>query len=150
MAKAIQEFYFDGVFYEDGADVPDEVAAQVSSTVVDSQPEVDTSAYDGDEAFEAAVDARVEAALAAAGSEAVENAVSEAREREQAAFDALVDGETEYDPSGDGVTAKDVHDYLSGLDRDTVAGSYEYDRVVAAEQAGDNRSTAIPAEPSDD
>lgn len=48
-----------------------------------------------------------------------------------------------FDPS-DG-SAKRVHDYLTGLDRATPEGQAEFDRVVAAEQNGQNRSSAFPA-----
>lgn len=48
-----------------------------------------------------------------------------------------------FDPA-DG-SAKRVHDYLTGIDRATPEGQAEYDRVVAAEQNGQNRTTAIPA-----
>lgn len=48
-----------------------------------------------------------------------------------------------FDPA-DG-SAKRVHDYLTGLDRATPDGAAEYDRVVAAEKNGQDRSTAIPA-----
>ena len=48
-----------------------------------------------------------------------------------------------FDPA-DG-SAKRVHDYLQGLDRATPEGQAEYDRVVAAEQNGQNRSTAFPS-----
>jgi hypothetical protein len=54
------------------------------------------------------------------------------REQERSAFDPA-DG-----------SAKRVHDYLTGLDRATPEGQAEYDRVVAAEQNGQNRTTAFP------
>lgn len=49
-----------------------------------------------------------------------------------------------FDPSARGVTAKDVHDYLSGLPFGG-EGAVEYERVVEAERAGRNRATAIPS-----
>jgi hypothetical protein len=49
----------------------------------------------------------------------------------------------QFDPST--ASAKAVAEYLSGLDTATPQGQAEYDRVVAAEQAGQNRSTAIPS-----
>lgn len=148
MAKAIQPFYWDGKFYDVDSDVPDEVASKLGPSIVDDPPEVDTSGFDGDEAFEAAVEARVQAAGEASVSEAVEKAVTEQIERERAAVDALAAADEPYDPSA--YKADEVHGYLSGLDTDTVAGADEYDRVVEAEQAGDNRKTAIPAPSSDD
>lgn len=68
------------------------------------------------------------------GYEAVDSAeVAEKREAQDAA---------PFDPA-DG-SAKRVHDYLTGLDRATPEGQQEYDRVVAAEQSGQNRTSAYP------
>lgn len=150
MAKAIQGFYWDGTFYDVDDEVPDEVAGKVSSNVVSDQPEVDTAQFDGDVSFEAAVEVRVKAALesaeadkAAAVEAAVEDAVTGQIERERAAVDALAAGDP-YDPAA--YKADEVHGYLSGLDTDTVAGADEYDRVVEAEKADKDRSTAIPSD----
>lgn len=49
----------------------------------------------------------------------------------------------EFNPTAHG--AKEVHEHLAGLDRSTGEGQAEYDRIVAAEQAGKNRPSAIPA-----
>lgn len=59
--------------------------------------------------------------------------VAEAKQQQDAA---------PFDPA-DG-SAKRVHDYLLELDRATPEGQAEYDRVVAAEQNGQNRTTAFP------
>lgn len=161
MAKAIQPFYWDGVFYDpdddEKSEVPDEVAAKVSASLVDSQPEVDVSAFDG-EAFDLAVEAKVavrEQELAQEHQDAVKAAVDEAltaqREREAEAYETYVasvaagDG---FDPTK--VKAVDVKAYLEGIDRDTAAGAAEYAYVVKAEQDGENRTTAFPADSSDD
>lgn len=48
-----------------------------------------------------------------------------------------------FDPNEAG--AKAVAEYLNGLDTATPEGQAEYDRVVDAERAGQNRSTAIPS-----
>jgi hypothetical protein len=148
MAKATQAFMeWDdetgrAIAFEPGDPVPDYIAARVGDHVVDQKPDPqtdpDATAFDG-EAFDAAVDAKVAVEL----EQAREEAAAEQREREQAAVDAL-DPEDPYDPSEH--SAAEVKEYLSGLDTDTVAGQAEYDRVVAAEQAGKNRSTAIPEE----
>lgn len=63
-----------------------------------------------------------------------ETELEQAKEQQEAAA---------FDPA-DG-SAKRVHDYLTGLDRATPDGQAEYDRVVAAEQNGQNRTTAFPA-----
>lgn len=41
--------------------------------------------------------------------------------------------------------ATEVSAYLVGLDTSTPEGQAEYDRVVTAEKAGQNRSTAFPS-----
>lgn len=150
MAKATQTFHAydpdtgESHVFEAGDKVPDSVAATVGDHVLDkpvpkAAKQVDASQFEGADGFQAAVDAKVEEQLEAARAEARQ----EQRDREQAVHDALA-GDT-FDPAADGVNAKDVHEYLSGLDRDTAAGSSEFDRVVAAEQAGPNRSSAIPS-----
>lgn len=48
-----------------------------------------------------------------------------------------------YDPSEH--TAKQVHDHLVSLDRESPEGSAEYDRIVLAEQDGQNRVSAFPS-----
>lgn len=148
MAKATKAFHhWDAdqartVSFEPGDTVPDAIARVVGAHVIDKRPEgsdeqVDTSAFEG-EAFDAAVEAKVAAQLEVARQDATE----QARAAEDAAYGA--EGYGEFDPTAEGVKAKDVHDYLAGLNRDTAAGTREYDRVVAAEEAGENRSTAIP------
>lgn len=84
----------------------------------------------------------------AALEEAYQRGVTETREVESAAYD--VEGYGEFDPSAEGVNAQAVHDYLSGLNRDTVGGRREFDRVTAAEVAGKNRSTALVDEGTQD
>lgn len=68
------------------------------------------------------------------GYEVVDETELEAAREEQSA--------AAFDPA-DG-SAKRVHDYLQGIDRATPEGQAEYDRVVAAEQNGQNRTTAFP------
>ena len=128
-------------------DVPDHVAALVGDHVL-SEPfdrsgygsgdEDNGSAFDG-EAFDKAVEAKVAEVV----EEREKAAVEAYRERESAARGA--DGYGTFDPSGEGVGAQAVHDYLSGLDQETYAGATEWERVVEAEKAGKNRSTAIPS-----
>lgn len=127
-----------------GDEVPDRLARKVGAHVLDKPPaaadgdDVDTSAFDG-EAFDAAVEAKAQELA----DQRAEEAVADYKQREQAAYDAATEGDP-FDPSADGVKAADVKSYLEGLDRDTVAGSAEYDRVVQAETDGENRSTAFP------
>ncbi len=97
------------------------------------------------EAFDQAVQEAVDAQLAAADQAGYDRGRAEAVELEESA--ASAEGYGTFDPSGDGVNAKHVHDYLAGLDLYTYAGRTEYDRVVVAEKAGADRSSAIPAAP---
>lgn len=149
MAKATRSFHaYDSelaqsVTYEPGDPVPDHVAATVGAHVLDEKPEgvqpTSTgadSAFDG-EAFDAAVAAKVDEVL----EDRVTAAKTEAAAAETAAYEA--DGYGTFDPSADGVKADKVKSYLTGLDRNTVAGSREFDRVTAAEVAGANRSSAL-------
>lgn len=72
---------------------------------------------------------------------------------EKRGYTAVSDDEVEaakaattlFDPAADGVTAAQVHAHLSAIDSSTPEGKAEYDRVVAAEQAGENRKTAFPS-----
>jgi hypothetical protein len=54
-----------------------------------------------------------------------------------------VTGDGAYNP--DDHSAKDVASHLASLDTATPEGQAEYDRIVAAEKAGQNRSTALPS-----
>lgn len=146
-AKATKAFHaYDSenaqtVTFEVGDEVPDHIAATVGAHVVSGKPDVVTSEtgenpFDGD-AFDAAVETKVAEVL----EERVAAAKTEAAAAETAQLDA--DGYGTFDPSGEGVKAKDVKDYLTALDRNTVAGSREFDRVTEAEKAGENRSSAL-------
>jgi hypothetical protein len=136
---------------EEGDDVPLSVAARVGDHVLawgddEERPAKSTASegteFDG-EAFDQAVAAKVASEVDVKVAEAVEQAVADTREAEKAAFKALIDAEDEFDP--DAVNADEVKTYLEGLDRDTAAGCFEYDRVFDAEKAGKNRSTAFPS-----
>jgi hypothetical protein len=132
--------------YSPGDKVPDVVARTVGAHVLTGSVGDDGDDGDQETPFDGeAFDAAVEAKAAELSQEAADKAVADYREREQAAYDAVTSAETEFDPSADGVKAEDVKAYLEGLDRDTVAGSAEYDRVVQAETEGANRKSAIPA-----
>jgi hypothetical protein len=149
MAKALEGFHARGdstgyTFYAAGDDVPDDVAKRVNPDLLDEAPEqedVDTSAFSG-EAFDAAVEQATQGQL----EDAVNAALEVYREREQAAYDALADQDEPFDPSVDGVNAGHVKAYLEGLDRGTVNGQAEFDRVVELENGedGKKRSSAIP------
>ena len=145
MPKATRAFHaYDSetaqtVVFEVGDDVPDHIAATVGDHVVDNKPEDDSTGdtpFDG-EAFDAAVAAKVE--------EQREELLQQARDEAQAAETAQLDAEGygTFDPSADGVGAADVKSYLEGLDRETVAGRREFDRVTQAERDGANRKTAL-------
>lgn len=157
MAKATQTFHaWDSEtattrVFEEGDPVPDHVARTVGAHVLDKPVDADVdeelvARYEGSEGFEEAVDARAEQVA----TDRVNDALAAQREREQAAYDAVTSAEEPFDPTADGVKAADVKAYLEGLDRDTVAGSAEYDRVVEAEQNGENRKSAFPADTSGD
>lgn len=152
--KAAQAFYaYDEdkgqtVLFNVDDDVPDHVAALVGDHVL-SEP-FDRSGYGSDDAGEGgsafdgeAFDQAVAAKVAEVVEEREKAAVTAYQERETAARGA--DGYGTFDPAADGVNAKAVNDYLSGLDQDTYAGASEYERVVELEKAGPNRSTAIPS-----
>ena len=64
---------------------------------------------------------------------------------DESEVEEAVAANTPFDPTAKGNTAKVVNDYLTALDTSTPEGKAEYDRVVAAEQAGENRSTALPS-----
>lgn len=53
------------------------------------------------------------------------------------------EGSAPFNPSDH--SAKQVADHLAKLDVSTAEGQAEYDRIVSAEQAGQNRSSAIPS-----
>lgn len=152
--KAAQAFYaYDEdkgqtVLFSVDEEVPDHVAALVGDHVLDEP--FDRSGYGSDDAGEggSAFDGEAfDQAVAAKVAEVVEEreltAVAAYQERETAAYEA--EGYGTFDPAGEGVTAKAVADYLTGLDVESVAGQREYDRVVELEKAGPNRSTAIPS-----
>lgn len=152
MAKATGSFHVyddqaaQSVVFNEGDDVPDHIARKVGAHLLDEKPEDEGSSaetgtgFDG-EAFDAAVEAKVAEVL----EERVTAAKTEASAAETAAYDA--EGYGTFDPAGEGVKAADVKAYLTGLDRDTVAGSREFDRVTAAEKSahndGEGRSTAL-------
>lgn len=151
MAKATGSFHaYDdetaqSVVFEKGDEVPDHIARNVGDHLLDEPVAGDDSAdggssegsaFDG-EAFDAAVAAKVDEQL----EQRVTDAKSEARAAEEAAYGA--EGYGEFDPSADGVKAPDVSAYLTGLDRDTAAGSREFARVTEAEKSGANRSSAL-------
>lgn len=138
-------------FFDKGDEVPEAIAAIVSDDAVSNRPassttggDLDPSQFDS-EAYDAAVSAGVAEQL----EDRVNAAVQEQRDREAAQVDALADADEPFDPTADKVKASDVKDYLEGLDRDTVSGSREYDRVVQAERDGENRSTAFPKDDGD-
>jgi hypothetical protein len=54
-----------------------------------------------------------------------------------------ITGDQRFDPSKN--SAKDVASHLASLDTATPEGQAEYDRIVAAEKAGQNRATAYPS-----
>lgn len=151
-AKATKAFHWpdpvNGGFYDKGDPVPDEVAAQVDRSLVSGyEPAEDGGDPVTVDSIEAKARELIEAGDYLASSEVqdkVDEAVQAYRDREQAAYDALADTDTPFDPSGDGVKATDVKSYLEGLDTGTVNGQAEYERVVELEREGANRSSAIP------
>jgi hypothetical protein len=154
MAKATASFVeYDpklgkSVEYGPGDEVPDHVARNLGAHVLDKPVQSSGSddgdaaaAFDGD-AFDAAVAAKVDEELAAKQEE-----WTAARDAsETAALDG--EGYGTFDPAGDGVNADAVKTYLTGLDRNTVAGRREFDRVVDAEGAreGGPRKSALPSD----
>lgn len=153
MAKATGSFHaYDDetasyVNFDQGDDVPDHIARNVGDHLLDepvARDDADGGSSDGAEggafdgaAFDAAVAAKVDEVL----EQRVVEAKTEARAAEEAAYGA--EGYGEFDPSADGVKAEAVKTYLTGLDRDTAAGSREFARVSDAEKSGANRSTAL-------
>lgn len=150
--------------YREGEPVPADVAAQVGDHVLDrSEEDADdvemvtvskaeledllaekVAEVAGDLKYtEEDLDKAVDEKLAAAVEEAGKDAVARYQERETAQRGA--DGYGTFDPAAEGVGAPKVKAYLAGLDVETYAGSSEYERVVAAEKAGPNRSSAIPS-----
>lgn len=152
-----------GEYLEFGDEVPLEVALRVGDHVLD---------WEGEERPEAEDDAEItvkRSEFEAAVAEAVEEQVGEAKfsqddldQAKQEGYDAALadiaslapepeDGDVdpdgadtpEFDPNEHG--AKEVADHLKGLDLDDPKQKAEYDAVVAAEKAGQNRSTAIPS-----
>jgi len=141
MAKATAAFHAGEAFFDVGDDVPDEIARTVGAHVLD-QPvaggdDSDGPTFDGD-AFDAAVEAKADEVVEAKVAEAVEAY----KAREQAAYDHLAGQDEPFDPTA--AKAPEVKSYLESLDRDTVNGQAEYDRVVELEENGQNRSSAIP------
>ena len=153
----------DGEYLELGQEVPLEIALKVGDHVLD---------WEGEERPEVDADEEItvkRSEFDAAVAEAVEERVGEAKysdadleKARQDGYDAALadvaslapepqdgdagsddDPEKPYDPDAHG--AKEVADYLKGLDQSDEKQKAEYDRVVAAEKAGQNRSTAIPS-----
>lgn len=84
----------------------------------------------------------------AKGYEAIDQAeVEEARKLDNVTADDVEAAENDAPFTATTASAKDVADYLAGVDRSTPDGQAEYDRVVAEEKASHNdgkgRTTAL-------